>query len=156
MEFENVAESRIREAMDQGLFENLVGAGQPLNGLEHDALAGENWMGFHLLKNGGLLPERLELAREIDLEYAALDRLDRRHAAVVEAARSTGDWVGFAGALRSARQAYERHARAIRARQDRYNIGAGSIAAERPGIWVEHHLARLDARVTAAGGPTTS
>lgn len=152
MSFERAAESKIREAMEDGLFDNLDGAGKPLPSFDLDALAGDEWLGHHILKNGGLLPQRLDLAKEVELELAALGLLDGRHAAVVRNAARTGEWERHAPAVQAARDAYEKRARAIRARQDRLNIQARSVAAERPGIWVEHLLAKLDERVRLARG----
>lgn len=146
-------ESRIQEAMAAGAFENLAGAGRPLPARPEERLAGDNWLGFKVLQNGGLLPAWLDLAREIEALGAEVEALDARHARWVETAAASGDWEGHAGVLRSLRATFEERARALRAKQDRYNHDAPSVALERPGIWVEHRLARLDERLREAGCP---
>lgn len=151
MGFEAIVEARIREAQDAGAFDNLPGSGKPLRFDARESLAGENWLGFKILQRGGVLPEWLELAREIELVQARLERLDREHAAVVAAAARVGDWARYAEAIRAARRAYEDLARALRRRQDRFNMDAPGLLCERPGIWVQHHLERLDCRLREAG-----
>ncbi|MBI5946770.1 MAG: DUF1992 domain-containing protein [Chloroflexi bacterium] len=155
MGWEEVVESRIRDAIEAGAFDNLAGAGKPLRDPRDEQFAGTNWLGFKVLQNGGMLPEWLELAKEIERDLERLARLDSEHARLVAAAAASGAWEGYAASIRHARDAYERMARAIRRKQDRHNLDAPALVAERPGIWVEHHLARLDQRLVAAGAPDT-
>jgi DnaJ homologue, subfamily C, member 28, conserved domain len=63
--FERIAENRILEAIEAGLFDNLQGKGQPLN-LEDDShIPPELKMAYKILKNADCLPPELELRREI-------------------------------------------------------------------------------------------
>src|SRR5207253_6061308 len=90
--FEEVVESRIQEAMAQGAFERLRGAGRPFDFAVADhRLAGPCWMGFRVLQNGGMLPAWLELAREIESDLARLEDIDRRHAALVASVAAPAD-----------------------------------------------------------------
>ncbi|HSE46882.1 MAG TPA: DUF1992 domain-containing protein [Gemmatimonadales bacterium] len=155
MGIEDLIETRIRDAIAEGAFDNLRGTGQPLTFKQEEALAGENWLGYKVLQNGGLLPEWLMLAKEIEADREHLRRLDARHAEAVELAASSGDWAAHSFVIRQRRDAYEAAARALRKKQDRYNQDAPSPQLERPGIWVEHHLARLDARVAQSMLDTT-
>jgi hypothetical protein len=60
-----LAEKRIREAIEQGEFEDLPGAGKPL-ALDDDALVPEELRAaYRLLKNAGFVPPELENRREI-------------------------------------------------------------------------------------------
>jgi hypothetical protein len=82
--FELIAERKLEEAARAGEFDNLPGAGKPLN-LDDDALvAPELRMAHRLLKNAGLLPPEVELRREIGEVHALIASLDddaaRRHA----------------------------------------------------------------------------
>lgn len=153
MGLEELIESRIQEAMAAGAFEGLKGAGAPFDRDPAKDLAGDQSMGFTILQNGGLLPEWLMLAREIEAETERLAALDRRHAEWVALAAETGQWEKHRPALRNLRHSYEAAARALRKKQDRYNMDAPMVALERPGIWVEHHLQRLLDRLRAAGAP---
>lgn len=145
MSLERAIESQIQEAMAAGLFDNLPGAGRPLRleGNENDP----NWLGHHILKNANVLPEWLELARDIERGLQRLASIDDAHRRLCEQAATTGDWEGHHLAIRHARQRYETLAREVRRLQDRFNLEAPGIRTERPGIWVEYQLERLDARI---------
>ncbi len=148
-----IIESRILEAMSAGAFDNLPGQGKPLPVNREEELAGENWLGFKLLRDAGELPPWLQLAREIEEDRQALAALDARHEALVRAAARAGDWQRLAPALRELARSYREAAVALRRKQDRFNIEAPAIGLERPGIWVEHHLQRLARRLREAGAP---
>jgi hypothetical protein len=63
--FQQIAENKIREAMDEGLFENLPGKGQPFR-FEDDSMVPEDLRQCHkILKNAHCLPAELELRKEI-------------------------------------------------------------------------------------------
>ena len=63
--FDKIAEKKIREAMDNGEFENLPGKGKPLQ-LEDDRHIPQDIRLAHkILKNANCLPPELELRKEI-------------------------------------------------------------------------------------------
>jgi len=63
--FARVAEERIREAQQEGAFDNLPGKGRPLE-LEDQSLIPEDLrMSYHILKNAHVLPPEAELRKEI-------------------------------------------------------------------------------------------
>ena len=69
--FETIAEQRISEALARGDFEDLPGAGQPLD-LEEDLLVPEDLrMAYRILKNAGYVPPEVHALNEI----GALERL---------------------------------------------------------------------------------
>lgn len=146
-----MVESQIQEAMEAGAFDNLPGAGQPLPANKHEQLAGNNWLGFKVLQNGGMLPEWLSLAREIEEDGKVLARIEARFTDLVAGAAITGDWELVRPGLRHALAQYEESARALRRKQDRFNITAPAIRCERPAIWVEFHLRRMRESAVAAG-----
>src|SRR3712207_526290 len=64
-DWRGLIEQRIQEGIDMGLFDNLRGAGKPLN-LDEDALVPEDMrMAFRLLRSNGLAPLWVELNKEI-------------------------------------------------------------------------------------------
>jgi hypothetical protein len=79
--FAKIAEQRIREAIENGDFDNLKGMGKPLD------LGDESWipedlrMAYRMLKNSGCLPEELELRKEVinlrELIYTIDDNKER-------------------------------------------------------------------------------
>lgn len=79
--FAKIADQRIREAIENGEFDNLKGMGKPLD------LGDESWipedlrMAYRILKNSGCLPEELELRKEVislrELIYTIDDNKER-------------------------------------------------------------------------------
>ncbi|RPI33210.1 MAG: DUF1992 domain-containing protein [Nitrospiraceae bacterium] len=74
--FAKIAEQRIREAIENGEFENLKGMGKPLD------LGDESWipedlrMAYRVLKNAGCLPAELELRKEVMTLRELIDTID--------------------------------------------------------------------------------
>lgn len=152
MRFEQLVENRILEAIEEGVFEGLPGEGAPLALRDADRLAGDLWLAHHVLGNAGALPEWLELARTIEGDRDRLAAIEGEHEGLVERARSTGEWRRLAPLIAERRREFATAARALRAKQERYNIEAPGIRNERPAIWVEERLRILDTRVRAARG----
>ena len=80
--FEKIVEQRIRQAMRDGVFDNLPGAGKPLV-LEDDRHVPEDLrLSYKILKNAGCLPPEIELLKEIrqteDL-LAGVDDLEEQY-----------------------------------------------------------------------------
>jgi len=65
MPFSRVAERRIRDAMAQGEFDNLPGAGKPLDLEEYFATPEDLRMAFSILKNARCAPAEVELLKDI-------------------------------------------------------------------------------------------
>jgi hypothetical protein len=63
--FQQIAENRIREAMEEGLFEQIPGKGKPFR-FEDDSMVPEDLRQSHkILKNAHCLPAELELRKDI-------------------------------------------------------------------------------------------
>jgi hypothetical protein len=80
--FRRIAEERIQQAQEEGVFDNLPGKGKPLN-LEDDSFVPEDLrMTYKILKNSNCLPIELELRNQIfslrQLLDAAIDPETRR------------------------------------------------------------------------------
>jgi hypothetical protein len=63
--FQRIAENRILEAIDNGLFNNLRGRGKPLKFEDESHIPPELRMAYRILKNADCLPPELELRKEI-------------------------------------------------------------------------------------------
>jgi DnaJ homologue, subfamily C, member 28, conserved domain len=65
LHFERIVEEKIRQALQNGAFENLPGAGKPLR-LDDDSMVPPDLrMAYKLLKDAHCLPPELELHKEI-------------------------------------------------------------------------------------------
>jgi DnaJ family protein C protein 28 len=82
--FEDYISEQIHEAEARGEFDNLQGAGKPLN-LDSNVYAGDKAMGYSLLKSQGYAPKEIELAREIRTEY---ERAEAKTARLCERGRA--------------------------------------------------------------------
>ena len=77
MPFSRLAENRIREAMAQGRFENLPGAGQPLNLEEYFSTPEDLRMAHSILRTANCVPAEVELLNEVSrLERAVAETAD--------------------------------------------------------------------------------
>jgi Domain of unknown function (DUF1992) len=70
-----IAEQRIREAMEQGLFDTSPYRGRPVRLEEDESIAPELRMAFKVLKDAGCLPPEVELRREIASLSELLDAI---------------------------------------------------------------------------------
>ena len=70
MGLDRIAENKIREAMARGEFDDLPGAGRPIDLEEYFQTPEEFRMAYSILKSARCVPEEVELLNEI----AALDR----------------------------------------------------------------------------------
>ena len=83
---DSVVEQRIAQAIAEGAFANLPGAGKPLD-LDDDRMVPEYLrVGYRILKNAGFIPPEVEQRREIAdlavlLRHATDDAARRRAAA---------------------------------------------------------------------------
>ena len=63
--FDKIAEERIQQAQEDGVFDNLPGKGKPLK-LEDDSFVPEDLrLTYKILKNSNCLPVEMELRKEI-------------------------------------------------------------------------------------------
>jgi hypothetical protein len=70
---EKLAEARIRDAMARGDFDNLAGRGQPLRLEDLSKVPEDLRAGYILLKNAGVLPEEMQLRKEMVTLEALVD-----------------------------------------------------------------------------------
>ncbi len=80
--FDKIAEERIQQAQEDGVFDNLPGKGKPLK-LEDDSFVPEDLrLTYKILKNSSCLPVEMELRKQIfnlrQLLNAAIDEQTRR------------------------------------------------------------------------------
>jgi hypothetical protein len=71
-EWRFIADRKIREAMEEGAFEHLDGAGEPLDLRENPFEDPAQRMAHRLLRNNGFAPAWIEEGREIEAEIRHL------------------------------------------------------------------------------------
>ena len=70
---EKIAEARIRDAMARGDFDDLPGKGKPLELEDLTGVPDDLRAGYLLLKNAGVLPEEMQLRKEMVTLEALVD-----------------------------------------------------------------------------------
>jgi hypothetical protein len=73
MSFHRNADEKIKEAIAKGEFDNLPGKGRPLDLDAYFATPEDLRMGYSLLKNTDIVPEELELLKQIESLKTCLD-----------------------------------------------------------------------------------
>ncbi|WLR52758.1 DUF1992 domain-containing protein [Bacillus tianshenii] len=63
--FSQLAEERIKQSVNQGDFEHLPGKGKPLELEDLSSVPEELRVGYKILKNAGVVPEEIQLKKEI-------------------------------------------------------------------------------------------
>ena len=77
MSLRRIAEARIREGMEQGVFDNLPGAGKPLDLEEYFNTPEDLRMAFSILKNANCAPPEVEMLKEVSrLQRAVAEAAD--------------------------------------------------------------------------------
>lgn len=142
-----IAERKIQEAIEEGLFDNLPGAGQPLdlrvNPFEPPGMGAVN----RLLRHNRVLPAWLLLEREIEAARAlALATLARWEAAE-QALRDSSQ---YAALRQSARDAYERHMRQCNDLILKYNYASPFALRAPVPMMLRTRLREFDTRYGAA------
>ena len=78
MSLRSIAEARIREAIEQGVFDNLPGAGKPLDLEEYFNTPEDLRMAFSILKNANCAPPEVEMLKEVSrLQHAIAEAFGR-------------------------------------------------------------------------------
>lgn len=73
MSFHSDADEKIKEAIAKGEFDNLPGKGRPLDLDAYFATPEDLRMGYSLLKSAEIIPEEMELLKEIEGLKKSLD-----------------------------------------------------------------------------------
>jgi hypothetical protein len=149
-----VADRKIREAMDEGKFDNLPGKGQPLV-FEDDPLTPPHLrLANRILKNAGALPEWVQVQKDIDQmcqETTALrERLCAEHQE--RATRLAGrpdthpEVQAFAVWHAKSRALYQRHLKSVNTAILKLSLLAPRGANGRAPYRIELEMAAFDAR----------
>lgn len=150
---ESAIEQRIREATEQGVFDNLPTRGKPLGLDLKDAIDHDAWFVNHTMASLGALPPWMELAKEIDADDERFRWMATDFARWLAELRA--DLLPLSEQERQARRPdielrfedrfvrYKTLAEELRKKIDRFNREVPVRTLERAGVWVAHELRRL-------------
>jgi hypothetical protein len=131
---ETLIDRQIREAIEEGAFENLPYQGQPLPN-DENPYAAEWGLAFHVLRNAGFAPPWIEADKEVR------ELLDRRDAIVARAAAAPPPTVL---ARRRAHTQIESLVQRVNAAIARVNAEAPSLRQHRRPLVLGDELRRYD------------
>lgn len=100
-----------------------------------------------------MLPEWLDLARDIERDEQGLATVCERFMALARLSGDTDAWAQNAGHLKMLVREFVEHGRRLRRKQDRFNVIAPGAATQRPGIWVEQKRRQLAEAMRECGAP---
>ncbi|MBX6753416.1 DUF1992 domain-containing protein [Thermorudis peleae] len=128
--YEKLVEDRIKQAQEEGAFRNLPGEGKPLP--RDDEPQNEFWAAHRLLRKNGVLPDWLQLRKEIWEEKRIVwEAYDEYWEA---AARLDPNDPGHAAILRRLERRFSELARLLNKKIDLHNLRCPSM---------EHELIRI-------------
>jgi hypothetical protein len=133
-DWETLIDRQIREAIEDGRFDNLPHVGEPLPN-DDNPYAGEWGLAYHVLGNAGVAPPWIEADKDVR------DLLARRDAIM---ARATAGSAPSALVRRRDRAALEELVARINAAIARVNAGAPTDRQQRRPVTLADQLARYD------------
>jgi DnaJ homolog subfamily C member 28 len=132
--WESIVERQIREAMEDGAFDELPYQGVPIP-LDDDSAAGERALGFRVLRNAGVAPPWIEADKQIR------ELLERRDVLLARAAAAGASPLARARLRRTFERVVAEANRAI----ERLNAEAPTDRQHRRPLNPDAELARLEA-----------
>jgi DnaJ family protein C protein 28 len=135
--YESLIDQQVRAAEAAGQFENLPGAGKPLDLDDDKDVPEELRLGFRMLKNAGYAPPWIELQRSIREDQEALGTW---------LARANRRWAGLGETDRAALRAeYEQKLGELNKQISAYNLTAPPAAGQLPMLQPWRELRKLGA-----------
>ncbi len=145
--FDDYVNEKIREAQERGEFDNLRGAGKPLN-LDENFYAGDKALAYSLLKNNGFAPPEVEMGKDIRVER---ERAEKKLTRVIHLGKtlrrrrlppSASAKAAFNSSARQAENEYERTLRELNRKILTHNLIVPTLMQQTP-IPVEAALERF-------------
>jgi DnaJ family protein C protein 28 len=141
--WESLIDQKIREAIEQGEFDNLAGKGKPID-LSENPFEDPDWRTAHrLLRNAGFAPAWIEERKDIEAELEAARKQLSRVWSVVQNARGTESEAGAQGRWKKARNAFTQQINEHNRRIVAWNLKVPSAAFHRKLIDAEREIERI-------------
>ncbi|HYW71740.1 MAG TPA: DUF1992 domain-containing protein [Pyrinomonadaceae bacterium] len=144
--WESLVEKKIREAMDAGEFEHLVGAGQPID-LSENPFEDPDWRTAHrLMRNAGFAPAWIEERKEIDAGLEAARIMLARNWAIRRNAQHTAHQRSAAERWTKAESEFRLQIAKLNQRINTWNLKTPTVAFQCKRIDVELEIERIKDR----------
>ncbi len=152
-DWESAIDKQIREAMERGEFDNLRGAGKPLNLGDYSHVPDDWQLAFKMLKDAGYAPEWIEQGKAIRAERQSLATFLEQHArwqrerttelASLAPDKQIAEREHLAHARERTRRIYRERAAALNKAIDTFNLQVPNVNLQVPRVRIEEELARL-------------
>jgi len=141
--WESLIDKKIREAIEACEFDNLAGAGQPID-LSENPYEDPDWRTAHrLLRNAGFAPSWIEERKDIDAELGAARIILARTSSILRNARGTRHEQSASERWTKAEVQFRAAIAELNRRIDAWNLKTPALAFQRNRIDVEREIDRL-------------
>jgi hypothetical protein len=141
--WESLVEQKIREAIEQGEFENLRGEGAPID-LSENPYEDPEWRTAHrMLRNAGFAPAWIEERKDIDADLEAARTTLARNWTILQTARGTPHHGSAQARWNGALAAFSTKVGELNARINTWNLKAPAGGFHRNRIDVEREIDRI-------------
>ena len=139
--WESLVEKRIREAMEQGDFDDLPGKGQPVDTSENPFEDPELRMAHRLLRNAGFAPAWIEERKDIGAELeTAITLLARAHRVY---GRGTPDSDSAEASWQHCLAEFREKVTTLNKRIQAYNLKIPAAVFQRPPIIADREIKKI-------------
>ena len=141
--WESLIDQKIREAMAAGEFDNLTGAGQPID-LTENPYEDPDWRTAHrLLRNAGFAPSWIEERKDIDAELEAARIVLARKWMILRNAHETSHEQSARERWGKGEAEFRLAVQGLNRRIDAWNLKTPAVAFHRNRIDVEREIERI-------------
>jgi len=141
--WESLIDQKIREAMEQGEFDNLSGKGAPID-LSENPFEDPDWRTAHrLLRNAGFAPAWIEERKDIEFEIDAVGNQLRRVWTILQNALGTENENEARARWEKALALYRQQATQLNRRIVAWNLKVPASGFQRKRIEAEREIARI-------------
>ncbi|MEK6335279.1 MAG: DnaJ family domain-containing protein [Acidobacteriota bacterium] len=141
--WESLIDQKIREAMEQGEFDDLPGKGQPLDTSENPFEDPELRLAHRILRNAGFAPSWIEERKDFEAEFEIARNDLLRAWMILQRARGRENEVGAGTRWEKAADTFSNHVSELNKRIVAWNLKVPAQGFQRTLINPEQEIARV-------------
>lgn len=141
--WESLVDQKIREAMEQGDFDDLQGKGEPVDLSVNPFEDPELRLAHRMLRNAGFAPSWIEERKDIDSEFETIRNQLRRAWTILRDARGTHHERGATGRWEKAAGAFRRKSTELNRRIATWNLKVPAPGFQRKLIDAEGEISAI-------------
>jgi DnaJ family protein C protein 28 len=141
--WESLVDQKIREAMEQGEFDDLPGKGEPIDTSENPFEDPEMRLAHRMLRNAGFAPSWIEERKDIDAETDVARTNLARGWSVLQRARDTEHEKGAKARWEKSLNSFRQQAADLNRRITAWNLKVPAAAFHRKLIDYEKEIERI-------------